>query len=213
MEPLLFFQIAPQLPSRGWVDPVRDPLLLRKSGSAGNRTRDLWICSQELWTLGHRGGRSKLSAGVMWSHRNKKECIWKLCAEAAKKDGRRKRSIRNLNVLVWEALIQLSGSNFAFIPTQRLSGVVGSSWMYLACHYPSTWTASFSQSLQTLMCVSDIRKWSTRRLGPSNQVSSCILPEYKQVIPMNERGYLSYSDSLRWRQRNNYILSVLTKKC
>jgi hypothetical protein len=26
------------------VDPVPDPLLLRKSVSAGNRTRDLWIC-------------------------------------------------------------------------------------------------------------------------------------------------------------------------
>jgi hypothetical protein len=36
---LLFFQVAPQLYSRGWVDPVPDPLLLRKSGSAGNRTR------------------------------------------------------------------------------------------------------------------------------------------------------------------------------
>jgi hypothetical protein len=35
----LFFQVAPQLYSRGWVDPVPDPLLLRKSGSAGNRTR------------------------------------------------------------------------------------------------------------------------------------------------------------------------------
>jgi hypothetical protein len=34
-----FFQAAPQLYSRGWVDPVPDPLLLRKSGSAGNRTR------------------------------------------------------------------------------------------------------------------------------------------------------------------------------
>jgi len=31
------------LTSRGWVDPVPDPLLLRKSGSAGNRTRDLCI--------------------------------------------------------------------------------------------------------------------------------------------------------------------------
>jgi hypothetical protein len=38
-EPLLFYQVAPQLYSRGWVDPVPDPLLLRKSGSAGNRTR------------------------------------------------------------------------------------------------------------------------------------------------------------------------------
>jgi hypothetical protein len=34
-----FFQAAPRLYSRGWVDPVPDPLLLRKSGSAGNRTR------------------------------------------------------------------------------------------------------------------------------------------------------------------------------
>jgi hypothetical protein len=33
-----FFQAAPQLYSRGWVDPVPD-LLLRKSGSAWNRTR------------------------------------------------------------------------------------------------------------------------------------------------------------------------------
>jgi hypothetical protein len=35
----IFFQVAPQLYSRGWVHPVPDPLLLRKSGSAGNRTR------------------------------------------------------------------------------------------------------------------------------------------------------------------------------
>jgi hypothetical protein len=34
--------------SRGWVDPVPDPVLLRKSGSFGNRTQDLWICNQEL---------------------------------------------------------------------------------------------------------------------------------------------------------------------
>jgi hypothetical protein len=34
-----FFQAAPQLYSLGWVDPVPDPLLLRKSGSAGNRTQ------------------------------------------------------------------------------------------------------------------------------------------------------------------------------
>jgi hypothetical protein len=35
------------------VDPVTDPLLLRKSGSAGNRTRDFSICSQALWSLDH----------------------------------------------------------------------------------------------------------------------------------------------------------------
>jgi hypothetical protein len=51
-----FFQVAPQLSSRGWVDPVPDPLPLRKSGSAGNRIQDLWICRQKLWPLDHRGG-------------------------------------------------------------------------------------------------------------------------------------------------------------
>jgi hypothetical protein len=38
LEPLLFFQVHPQLYLRGWVDPSPDPLLL-KSGSARNRTR------------------------------------------------------------------------------------------------------------------------------------------------------------------------------
>jgi hypothetical protein len=33
-----FFQLPPQLYSRSWVDPVPNPLLLRKSGSASNRT-------------------------------------------------------------------------------------------------------------------------------------------------------------------------------
>jgi hypothetical protein len=50
-----FFQVAPQLYLRGWVDPIPDPLLLRKSNSAGNRTRDLLICSQKLWPLNHSG--------------------------------------------------------------------------------------------------------------------------------------------------------------
>jgi hypothetical protein len=36
LEPVLFL---PQLYSLGWVDTVPDPLLLRKSGSAGNRAR------------------------------------------------------------------------------------------------------------------------------------------------------------------------------
>jgi hypothetical protein len=55
-EPLLFIHVAVQLSSRGWVDPVPQPLLLAKSGSAGNRTQDLWICSWEHWSLYHRGG-------------------------------------------------------------------------------------------------------------------------------------------------------------
>jgi hypothetical protein len=62
-----FFQAAPQLYSKGWVDPVPDPLLLRKSGS-GNRTWNLWICSQELWPLDHRGSliQPKYVAKCIW---------------------------------------------------------------------------------------------------------------------------------------------------
>jgi hypothetical protein len=44
---LYFLEIAPQLSSRGLVDPVPDPLLLRKYGSVGNQTLYLWMCSQE----------------------------------------------------------------------------------------------------------------------------------------------------------------------
>jgi hypothetical protein len=50
-----FFLVDPQLYSRGWVDSVPDSLRLGKPGSAGNRTRNLWICSQELWPLDHSG--------------------------------------------------------------------------------------------------------------------------------------------------------------
>jgi hypothetical protein len=60
------FQVAPQLYSRGWVDPVPDPLRLRTFGSAGNRTRDLWICSQELLPLYHRGGFFSSCNDVFW---------------------------------------------------------------------------------------------------------------------------------------------------
>jgi hypothetical protein len=34
-----FFQVAPQLYSQGRMHPVPDPLLVRKSGSAGNLTQ------------------------------------------------------------------------------------------------------------------------------------------------------------------------------
>jgi hypothetical protein len=65
----IFFQVAPHLSSRGWVDPVPDPLLLRKSGSAGDRTRDLCDCSQKLWPLDHRGGRGRhLMVSLLSSH-------------------------------------------------------------------------------------------------------------------------------------------------
>jgi hypothetical protein len=42
-------------PHQGWVDPIPDPLLLRKCDT-GNRTRDLLVSNQELWPLDHRDG-------------------------------------------------------------------------------------------------------------------------------------------------------------
>jgi hypothetical protein len=41
LQPLIFFQVAPQLYSRDWVDPFPDILLIRKSGSAGVEPRSL----------------------------------------------------------------------------------------------------------------------------------------------------------------------------
>jgi hypothetical protein len=66
-------QVAPQLSSRGSVDPVPDPLLLKKSGSAGNRTRDLMICSQELTFYCYeipvlRGYASKINVQMSFSN-------------------------------------------------------------------------------------------------------------------------------------------------
>jgi hypothetical protein len=54
------------------VDPVPDALLLRKPGSAGNGTRDLWICSQKLWPLDHRGGQ-------VTDTRDNINCVTKIC--------------------------------------------------------------------------------------------------------------------------------------
>jgi hypothetical protein len=57
------FQVALQLYSRGLVDHVPDPLHLRKAGSAGNRTRGLWVRSQELTTRPQRRPRHSPNYG------------------------------------------------------------------------------------------------------------------------------------------------------
>jgi hypothetical protein len=49
-----FIQVAPQLSSQGSVDPVPDPLLLRKSGRIGNPTRDLYLQPGTLTTRPQR---------------------------------------------------------------------------------------------------------------------------------------------------------------
>jgi hypothetical protein len=61
-----FFQVAPQLSPRGWFDPVPDQLLLGKSGSAGKQTQDLWICSQKLWPLDHKGDQTDAIRHSIW---------------------------------------------------------------------------------------------------------------------------------------------------
>jgi hypothetical protein len=61
-----FLQVAPQLYSRGWVDPVPDSLLLRKSGSAGNRIRTSLIGSQDLAVNMYSIGKVKLSLCLVY---------------------------------------------------------------------------------------------------------------------------------------------------
>jgi hypothetical protein len=61
----IFFQVAPQLYSRGLVDPVPDPLLLRKSGSAGNRART----SGELFHIKQKNKHRGLSPRANYTDR------------------------------------------------------------------------------------------------------------------------------------------------
>jgi hypothetical protein len=44
-EPLLFLPSSSSVVLTRLSDPITEPLLLGKSGSVGNRTRDLWMCS------------------------------------------------------------------------------------------------------------------------------------------------------------------------
>jgi hypothetical protein len=53
-EPLLFHASSSSFVLT-WLSGPRS----RKSSRAENRTRDLSICSQKLWPLGHRGGQSR----------------------------------------------------------------------------------------------------------------------------------------------------------
>jgi hypothetical protein len=63
------------------VDPVPDPLL-HKSGSAGNQTWDLWICSQELWPLDHTDGSQ--------SHKHLTKLLMTMAANSKTLPGERK---------------------------------------------------------------------------------------------------------------------------
>jgi hypothetical protein len=57
-----FFQVAPQLYWRSWVDPVSDSPLLRKSWLRES-SPDFWISSQELWSLSDHWAMSLLCLG------------------------------------------------------------------------------------------------------------------------------------------------------
>jgi hypothetical protein len=78
------------------VDPVPDLPLLRKSGSAGNRTRDLWICSQKLWPLHHRGGESRGEITSIMSRTN--EGKWIRGEEKECKEDTLRRLVEFLNI-------------------------------------------------------------------------------------------------------------------
>jgi hypothetical protein len=61
----VFFQIAPQLYSRGWVNPVPHSLILRRSGSTSESVaKALWARDHRgshgfaLWALDHRGSHA-----------------------------------------------------------------------------------------------------------------------------------------------------------
>jgi hypothetical protein len=63
-----FFLISSSFMLTRLSGPVPDPLLLRKSGSAGNGTRDLCICSQELWTRDHRSFQARTYLFIIFGY-------------------------------------------------------------------------------------------------------------------------------------------------
>jgi hypothetical protein len=52
------FQAAPQLSHEAERTPFQSHYYSENVVAPGNWTRNLWVCSQELWPLDHRGGRS-----------------------------------------------------------------------------------------------------------------------------------------------------------
>jgi hypothetical protein len=62
------FQVAPWLYSRGWVDPVPDHLLLRKSGSTWNRTRTSGSLTRASFGKTHIDGGAWLLPHIKWKH-------------------------------------------------------------------------------------------------------------------------------------------------
>jgi hypothetical protein len=57
--PYLFFQVAPHLSLRGWVETVQDPLVFRKTGRDGNQTRDLSFVARNSghWLINWKNGQ------------------------------------------------------------------------------------------------------------------------------------------------------------
>jgi hypothetical protein len=53
-EPLFFFKVALNCNHEAEWTLFQTHCFSEKSGSARNRTQDLWVCSQELWPLDHR---------------------------------------------------------------------------------------------------------------------------------------------------------------
>jgi hypothetical protein len=76
-KPLLLFQVAPQLYSQGWVDPVPRPTTTQKIWQRREPNPDLRICSQELWPLDHRGGQLCTDERkiLKWSWKNRLEAV------------------------------------------------------------------------------------------------------------------------------------------
>jgi hypothetical protein len=123
-----FFQVAPQLYSRDWVESIPDPLLLRKSGSAMNQTWDLWICSHELWPLDHRGNL----INTIMTNKQKKYC-WqnsKLTHSVACQRSKTKVNIGHKEETWISIAVSTTTTQYWYICIKNIS--------YIKCGLPST---------------------------------------------------------------------------
>jgi hypothetical protein len=100
-EPLLFHSSSCSLILTRLSGPRPDPLLLTKSDNAGNRTRVLWICSQEFWPLDHRGGRR---TQIIYYKCGYWQLYLRLCTNSAARLCKSKYTISHTNYLGWKSI-------------------------------------------------------------------------------------------------------------
>jgi hypothetical protein len=158
-----FFQIAPQLYSQGWADPIPDPLFLRRSGSARKRTR----------TSDHYSAEAVMET---FTHSSFYQFIRQLSGYSDVSLSYNSNNLHRINIF-----IKIISTKYPFVISAWRSKLdVSTSFQWWRCHNSchssdSYITTSFSNALSFLS-----------KLHGGHPVFACVWPE----INVNSRAML-----------------------